>query len=639
MPYRERVDTTAGTGELVTLRTYLDPVEAQIARGRLGAEGIEAHVLDEGLHNVIMPGSVSGIRIWVREGNLVRAEEILREHPWESARDDGEGSGVVRCPRCELAYCFHERMNIEGNSAATALSFLAAIFMVASPKRWHCHKCGHVWDDPKEGPAEMTKLGPDNPRPVFRLRRAHAGMGLFLGVPGGVFAVFVAAFVAFAVLGRAPGFLALPVFLSGPILGWLIGRAWTYDLCSEPGCRAPLAPDREDCPRCAGEIAGVIHAADQHYAASADFRRELAALRAKERPTAEEEKEEGRGAALKPAPTRSTFERAHATLAPMKSSSLALISLAVASISSSLLFACGSSSIHSPGSGGSGGATSSTTTTSSSSSGSTTASSTSSTSSSCGEPSDDGGGADAGAATTTIAAARMGNVTTSITVAAVVTAVQGPSGDEVNYYIEDPAGGPYSGIVVYCDPLETSCPAGPRAGNPSVGDYVLITGAISTYKGQLQISPTDVRADRVRPRAAGAGRRAGQRRRRGQHVGAVPRGPGEARRDLDRDQPHAGARSTTPRVAPRRPTVGRCAPAARPRRTPASRRPTAPATSSTWSSTCSPATRSRARRSACRWPARSPSRKGETFPFMEGILDYDGYANAQFMAPRGPSDY
>ena len=29
--------------------------------------------------------------------------------------------------------------------------------------------------------------------------------------------------------------------------------------------------------------------------------------------------------------------------------------------------------------------------------------------------------------------------------------------------------------------------------------------------------------------------------------------------------------------------------------------------------------------------------QGETFPFMEGILDYDGYASAQFLAPRGTS--
>jgi predicted extracellular nuclease len=31
--------------------------------------------------------------------------------------------------------------------------------------------------------------------------------------------------------------------------------------------------------------------------------------------------------------------------------------------------------------------------------------------------------------------------------------------------------------------------------------------------------------------------------------------------------------------------------------------------------------------------------QGQTFPFMEGILEYDPYAQAQFLAPRGPSDY
>jgi hypothetical protein len=31
--------------------------------------------------------------------------------------------------------------------------------------------------------------------------------------------------------------------------------------------------------------------------------------------------------------------------------------------------------------------------------------------------------------------------------------------------------------------------------------------------------------------------------------------------------------------------------------------------------------------------------QGETFPFMVGILDYDGYASAQFLAPRTPADY
>ncbi len=73
-----------------------------------------------------------------------------------------------------------------------------------------------------------------------------------------------------------------------------------------------------------------------------------------------------------------------------------------------------------------------------------------------------------------------------------------------------------------------------------MGDYVLITGPISTYKGQQQIAPTAyalIASDHALPAAVAV---TGQRRRRGEHVGAVPRSPGEALRDADRDQPHAG---------------------------------------------------------------------------------------------------
>ena len=97
--------------------------------------------------------------------------------------------------------------------------------------------------------------------------------------------------------------------------------------------------------------------------------------------------------------------------------------------------------------------------------------------------------------TTTIAQARQGNVTTSITVNAVVTGVQGPSGDQVNWYIEDPEGGPYSGVVVYCDPLAaTTCPCMASCANhvaaPPIHTLVSITGTLSAYHGAYQIEPT-----------------------------------------------------------------------------------------------------------------------------------------------------
>jgi hypothetical protein len=279
MPYRSTSEAHSGTGDLVTVRRYLDPIAAQLDRTRLSAEGIEAYVIEAASFNPLLSGAGGGTRLQVREGDLARAESLLQDHPEEQPRDDGEGAGVVRCPRCELAYCFHERLRLEGSSAMTALAIVAAPFMTLWPKRWHCHKCGHVWDDPKQGPVEMTKLEDDDPHPIFRLRRGHAGMGLFLGL-------MIAPSGAFVTAAALPDGLGLPIAIllyAGPLFGWLIGRSLRYDVCSEPSCRAVLSSDREDCPRCKGSIAGVIASADEHYAAAADFRRELCALHEKDR--------------------------------------------------------------------------------------------------------------------------------------------------------------------------------------------------------------------------------------------------------------------------------------------------------------------------------------------------------------------
>ena len=101
--------------------------------------------------------------------------------------------------------------------------------------------------------------------------------------------------------------------------------------------------------------------------------------------------------------------------------------------------------------------------------------------------------------TTTIAAARQAysgvGTSPSITVNAIVTAVQGTAGDQVIWYVEDPAGGPYSGISVYCDPLAaTTCPCkascAPHVAAPAINTSVSITGSITAYHGQLQLEPT-----------------------------------------------------------------------------------------------------------------------------------------------------
>jgi hypothetical protein len=109
------------------------------------------------------------------------------------------------------------------------------------------------------------------------------------------------------------------------------------------------------------------------------------------------------------------------------------------------------------------------------------------------------GSPDAPSPTTTIATARQafsGTATSApITVNAIVTAVQGSPGDQVIWYVEDPAGGPYSGISVFCDPLAaTACPCKasctPHLAAPPVNTLVSMTGSITAYHGQLQLEPT-----------------------------------------------------------------------------------------------------------------------------------------------------
>jgi hypothetical protein len=198
------------------------------------------------------------------------------------------GERVVRCPRCELEYCYHERAQASGQALGPLIVLVQIFASSVSPKRWRCRKCEHVWDDPGEGPARMTRLEPGDPRPVFRLRRGRGGTGLFLGVMIG----FVSALVAASLGGRIDddfgrsmailGYAAL--FFGVPVLGWRVGKAVRSDVCSEPNCRSPLPRGAEECPGCKGTIAGTITSAPEHFAAAADVRREIAASRKVELP-------------------------------------------------------------------------------------------------------------------------------------------------------------------------------------------------------------------------------------------------------------------------------------------------------------------------------------------------------------------
>lgn len=259
----------------VTIRRYLDPIEAQLDRARLEAADLPALVVEPTGFNPLLTGAAGGVTLGVCAEDIQRAEAILAEPGAdpieEEEEDEDDGAATVRCPRCELEYCSFERPRVRSLGAvATAVTLVALPFMLSSPKRWRCERCEHVWDDPTAGPKRMTRLEPSDPRPVFRLRRARPGTGAIIGLIAGF------------LLGLVTGGHALILMVVTTTGGWVLGDLFRADVCSGPGCRAPLPPETDACPRCKGSIAGRVTSAAEHYAAAADFRRELAGLRAKD---------------------------------------------------------------------------------------------------------------------------------------------------------------------------------------------------------------------------------------------------------------------------------------------------------------------------------------------------------------------
>lgn len=131
-------------GELVTVASYTDAIQAHLARGRLEAEGIEAEVADEHYvsANWMMSNALGGVKLRVPERMAERAAQILRELEAgefalpEAARDE------THCPRCGSDA-------VEASSGSWRIAVLGLhLFQLPLPfTRFshRCRHCGHRW--------------------------------------------------------------------------------------------------------------------------------------------------------------------------------------------------------------------------------------------------------------------------------------------------------------------------------------------------------------------------------------------------------------------------------------------------------------------------------------------------------------
>jgi transposase-like protein len=251
--------------DYVIIRRYTWAHEGEIAQSLLGASGIDARVFGGHVADPGMAGPAAVV-LRVSERDYDEADEVLRAA--EAADDDPSAEDTVRCPRCELEHCHFGRQQAR---EAVGMAFWHLIWhRLSSRERWHCHKCGHAWDDENEGPRIASRFAADDPRPTFVLMRHRGGMGVFLGLLIGFFGTIV-----------FPYAMGLPL-LAGAVIGLIIGRSITRPVCSTPSCRTRLLRGAESCPGCRKTIAGKVDSGPEHYVALAEVRRDFAALRAEE---------------------------------------------------------------------------------------------------------------------------------------------------------------------------------------------------------------------------------------------------------------------------------------------------------------------------------------------------------------------
>ena len=131
---------------LVTLRSYRDPIDAELAKLRLETAGIPVVVADQHLVGVqwLWSIAIGGVKVKVEESDLAQAREVLREDHSADLAAIPESAAPAEddeCPVCGSAQVEPSRSRRVG----AALSLAIGIPIPYGKDRWVCRACGHAW--------------------------------------------------------------------------------------------------------------------------------------------------------------------------------------------------------------------------------------------------------------------------------------------------------------------------------------------------------------------------------------------------------------------------------------------------------------------------------------------------------------
>ena len=147
--------------QLIPVATFRQPIEAELAKGKLEAEGVRCFIEDGSLARInwFLSGAVGETKLLVREADRVLSMEILEEDPEQAEaalRTVFEGTDSNGCPLCGSP-----EIRAEGYPTLTILIALLLVglflrvpmllLLVVLPllffrrRRYRCFDCEHRW--------------------------------------------------------------------------------------------------------------------------------------------------------------------------------------------------------------------------------------------------------------------------------------------------------------------------------------------------------------------------------------------------------------------------------------------------------------------------------------------------------------
>lgn len=132
--------------DLVTVRKFLYPPEALLAKGSLESAGIQSYLVDDNVINMnwFYSNALGGIKLKVQPEDVDAANEILNQPIPETIEVEGVGKyEQPKCPKCQS-------LDVGYRELDKFVSYGSAYVGVPIPvhnKAWTCHACHHAWEE------------------------------------------------------------------------------------------------------------------------------------------------------------------------------------------------------------------------------------------------------------------------------------------------------------------------------------------------------------------------------------------------------------------------------------------------------------------------------------------------------------